>query len=175
MNTENLATNRENWKSIDGYSNYEVSWWGRVRNSKTGRILKSGDNGYGYLIVRLSKDSNGKTHKIHQLVASDRVQNSDGKICVDHIDGCKTNNHHGNLRFATHSENSRNMKHSDGSSVYKGIAYNKVNNKWQAQLRMNGKQQHLGCFASEREAAESYNADAVEFYKEFAKVNIFTD
>ncbi|MBJ7429620.1 MAG: HNH endonuclease, partial [Bacteroidia bacterium] len=35
---------------------------------------------------------------------------SDERPCVDHIDGCKTNNHHENLRWATHAENCRNQK-----------------------------------------------------------------
>ena len=33
-------TINEEWRSIDGYLNYQVSNLGRVRNSKTGRILK---------------------------------------------------------------------------------------------------------------------------------------
>ena len=42
INTENLDTTIEHWASIDGYLNYQVSWWGRVENTKTGRILKPG-------------------------------------------------------------------------------------------------------------------------------------
>ena len=138
--------------------------------------MKHAVNTGGYPVVCLSKKGKGKVHRIHQLVAREWVHNPDGKICVDHIDGVKSNNHYENLRYATHSENNRNMKkHSDGSSVYKGIAYNKVNNKWQAQLRMHGKQQHLGCFTSEREAAEAYNAAATEHFAEFANLNIFND
>ena len=41
INTENLDKNCEHWASIDGYVNYEVSWFGRVRNATTGRILKN--------------------------------------------------------------------------------------------------------------------------------------
>ena len=33
--------NNEVWRAIDGYLNYEVSSHGRVRNSNTGRILKT--------------------------------------------------------------------------------------------------------------------------------------
>ena len=176
INTENLESNREQWASIDGYRNYEISWWGRVRNIDTGRILKPQAGGHGYHHVNLSRNVEHTIHKIHKLVAREWVPNPDGKICVDHIDGCKTNNHHGNLRFATHSENSRNMKkHSDGSSVYKGVSYKKRLSKWTAQMHMNGKQTYLGVFTSEREAAEAYNAAALEHYGAFAKLNEFSD
>ena len=42
------ATNREKWKSVDGFANYEISSCGRVRNATTERILKHTDNGKGY-------------------------------------------------------------------------------------------------------------------------------
>ena len=174
--TENLASNSEHWASIDGYTNYQVSWWGRVRNAKTGRILKPQAGGHGYNHVNLSKLGKTKIHRIHVLVAREWAPNPEGKRCVDHIDGNKANNNWENLRYATHSENSRNMKkHADGSSIYKGVAYNKALNKWQAQMHMNGKQTYLGVFVDEREAANAYNAAAIKYYKQFAKLNVFED
>ena len=56
INTENLDSNREQWASIDGYRNYEVSWFGRVRNIDTNRILKGIADTYGYCKVNLSKN-----------------------------------------------------------------------------------------------------------------------
>ena len=108
MNTENLATNRENWTSIDGYHNYEVSWWGRVRNATTARILKVSLNAGGYPIACLSKNKKQRVHYVHQLVAREWVSNPEEKRCADHSDGNKANNHFENLRYATHTENSRN-------------------------------------------------------------------
>ncbi len=173
--TENLASNSEHWASIDGYRNYQVSWWGRVRNTKTGRILKPQTNTPGYLMVRLSKKGIPKTQSIHQLVAREWVPNPDGKRCVDHIDNDKTNNNWENLRYATHAENSRNMKkHTDGSSIYKGVSWDKLANKWRAQI-IHGKVINLGRFTNEREAANSYNKAAMEHFGDFAKLNIFED
>ena len=40
---------------------------------------------------------------------------------------------------------------------------------------VDGATKHLGLFENEREAAEAYNVAAVEFYKEFARLNIFED
>ena len=110
VNISNLDTTIEHWASIDGYLNYQVSWFGRVVNTKTGRILKPGTSGPGYLYVILNKNGKPKIHYIHKLVAREWVPNPSEKRCVDHIDGSRTNNHWENLRYATHSENSRNRK-----------------------------------------------------------------
>ena len=176
VNISNLDSTIEHWASIDGYLNYQVSWWGRVLNTKTGRILKPGTCTGGYLVVCLSKGGQLKSHKIHKHVAREWVPNPEGKGCVDHRDGDRTNNHHENLRATTQSENSRNKKkRSDGLSVYKGVSWHKQMKKWYARISINHNETHLGCFASEREAAESYNAAALEFYEKFAKLNTFID
>jgi hypothetical protein len=176
MNTNELPKNSEQWASIDGYKNYQVSWWGRVRNATTARILKGSLSSNGYLTVGLSKNRKPKTHYIHQLVAREWVSNPEEKRCIDHIDGSRSNNHWENLRYATHSENNRNTKkRSDCSSVYKGVSIHAQSGKWQAFIVCNGKNKGLGLFANQREAAEAYNAAAVEFYKEFARLNIFED
>ncbi len=176
VNTTELANNSEHWASIDGYLNYQVSWWRRVRNTNTGRILKNGMTTHGYLKVNLFIDGRAKIHYIHQLVARGWVPNPIGKRCVDHIDGCKTNNHYNNLRWATHTENMRNRcKFPNASSIYKGVSLNKARGKWQASVKINGEQTHLGLYTNEREAAEAYNKAALEHYKEFARLNEFED
>ncbi len=173
VNKNELPKNSEQWASIDGYRNYQVSWWGRVRNTKTGRILKANLSSNTYLTLALSKNGVRKSFSVHVLVAHEWVENPESKRCVDHIDGDRTNNNYENLRFATHSENSRNMKkHADGSSIYKGVSYHKASNKWYAQMRINGKQTYLGYFEDEREAAEAYNTAAIEHFGNFAKINI---
>ena len=110
ITTGNLATNREQWASIDGYLNYEISWWGRVRNATTGRILKAGRSGSGYLTVALYREGKMKSHSVHVLVAREWVSNPDGKRCVDHMDNDRHNNNWVNLRYATQAENNRNTK-----------------------------------------------------------------
>ena len=172
VNISNLDSTIEHWASIDGYLNYQVSWWGRVTNTKTGRILKPGTSVPGYLFVILSKNGKKKLHYIHKLVAREWRANPDERPCVDHVDNDKTNNNHENLRWATKSENSMNMKkHVDGSSAYKGVSWHKKANKWSGQIRVGNVKHHLGLFVNEREAAEAYNTAAVEHYKEFAKLN----
>ncbi len=176
MATQNLDTTLEHWASIDGYLNYQVSWWGRVLNTKTGRILKNAFGSHGYLQVGLSKNGKVKTHCIHVMVAQAWALNPEDKKCVDHIDGDKTNNHHENLRFATHSENNRNKsKRANTTSKYYGVCFHKKADKWNAQIQIEGIRKNLGFFTNEKEAAVAFNKAAVDLHKEFARLNIFED
>ena len=163
----------EEWRSINSYINYQVSNVGRVRNSKTGRILKPNLASNGYFTVGLSKNGGVKTHAIHQLVAKEFLRNPNDKPCIDHIDGNKTNNSLDNLRLCSYSQNNRNSsKRENTSSIYKGVCWDKSLGKWKAQIQINGGQNHLGLFTNEKEAAQAYNEKAKELFKEFAKLNI---
>ncbi len=176
VNISNLDSTLEHWASLDGYLNYQVSWFGRVLNTKTGRILKPRTSGPGYLFVGLYKNGKGKMHYIHKLVAREWVSNPEEKRCVDHIDGDRTNNHHENLRYATHAENARNKsKRANTTSVYYGVCFHKNTDKWRAQIQIDGKRKNLGYFTDEKEAAEVFNKAAAEFYKEFRKINVFNE
>ncbi len=57
--------------------------------------------------------------------------------------------------------------------MYKGVSFHKPVQKWVAHIKFNGKVQHLGYFEDEREAAEAYNAAALEHFGEYAKLNEF--
>lgn len=169
-------TNREIWKSVNGYANYEVSCFGRVRNATTERILKPGLNGPGYLYVNLYKDGKVKNHRIHQLVASEFLDNPLNLKCVDHVDGNKLNNNLDNLRFCSYSQNGANRKkQSNTSSIYKGVDFQKRANKWRASIKIDGKSKTLGHFEDEKEAAKAYNEKAKELFGDFAKLNIIED
>ena len=77
VNISNLDSTIEHWASIDGYLNYQISWWGRVVNTKTGRILKAGRSSNSYLSVVLCKGGKMKSHSVHVLVAREWVPNPD--------------------------------------------------------------------------------------------------
>jgi len=53
----------------------------------------------------------------------------------------------------------------EGASKYTGVTFNKaMNNKWQAKIRIDGKQRHIGTYENEEEAAADY-ARAVFKYR----------
>ena len=117
-----------------------------------------------------------KIHYIHKLVAREWAPNPEEKRCVDHRDGDRTNNHHENLRAATHADNMKHKsKRANTTSRYYGVCLHKATNKWNAQIQIDGRRRNLGFFTDEKEAAEVFNKAAAEFYKELRKINVFED
>lgn len=92
---------KERWKTIDGHPNYEVSSLGKVRNIKTDRLLTPYDDGKGYLRVKVD----GKSLRLHILVASAFLSNPDNKPVVNHLHGNKYDCRASQLEWATYSEN----------------------------------------------------------------------
>ncbi len=84
---------------------------------------------------------------------------------IDHIDGDRLNNTFGNLREATSSDNSRNLKRfSNNTSGVTGVMWDKVKSKWVAQIYLGqGKTKWLGSFSSVEEAAAARAAANIKF------------
>ena len=112
----------EEWRQIEGFSDYEISNFGKVRtwrrqtSSKNPRnqpvLLKgSPDTKGGYWRVKIRDDEgNPKTVKVHVLVCCAwHGPRPNGKI-VRHLDGNPQNNREDNLRWGTHLENSADAK-----------------------------------------------------------------
>lgn len=94
------------WKSV-GFGRYSVSPCGKVRNDKTGLLLKPSTGKLGYPRVILFDNGNNMTLLIHHAVAACFIGPRPSGLVIDHIDGNKANNHVSNLRYITHAENIR--------------------------------------------------------------------
>ena len=93
--------------------------------------------------------------------------------CIDHINHNGTDNRIENLRVVEKSQNNKNATlRSDNSSGFCGVTFDKSQNKWIAQISVNGKRKHLGSFSSATEAAECRMAASREsgFHKNHGKV-----
>jgi len=91
---------------------------------------------------------------------------------VDHVNHNTLDNRKVNLRVCTKQENSFNKKKIEScSSRFKGVCWNKRKNKWQAEIKFNGKSYFLGYFGNENEAATIYNERAKSFFGEYAYLN----
>lgn len=102
----------EEWKSIKGYKNHEVSNTGKIRNINS-NIEVNGNKSFMkdnnmYHTVQLY---NGKrtSFRVNRLVAEYFVENDDpdNKIQVNHKDGNKYNNWSSNLEWCTPTENTQ--------------------------------------------------------------------
>ena len=86
---------------------YEVSNIdGKVRNVKTGRLLKPETARHGYLRVVLCKNRKHTTFSVHRLVAQVFIPNPDNLPVVNHINEDKTDNRVENLEWSTYKHNS---------------------------------------------------------------------
>lgn len=107
----------------------------------------------------------GENVNMHSLLCPDWAW-------VDHADGDGLNNCRRNLRDGTGFRNSANRElASNNTSGYKGVDWNKKNEKWRATITANGKQIHLGYFGTPEEAADAYDQAAVHHFGEYAKTN----
>lgn len=152
-----------------------------------GRVVLVDDGDYGlvrpyrwYVLERLGSatrlpvgpyaianwKNKGRTHHVlmHCLIM--------GIKGVDHRDHDGLNNQRSNLRVATGSQNNQNARaRSAAKSPYKGVGWSSQRHKWQAKIRADGRNLHLGFFTSELEAAYVYDAAARELFGEFACPN----
>lgn len=105
----------EEWRPINGYEGwYEVSNCGRVRSldrtiaykdghvhEYKGRLLKSGTDRDGYLLVSLHKNGKVKAGKVHRLVAQAFIPNPDKLPQVNHKNENKQDNRVSNLEWCS--------------------------------------------------------------------------
>lgn len=90
---------------------------------------------------------------------------------VDHIDGNPDNNRWANLRLADRSNNTANSRRrSDNTSGVKGVHFDKSSGKWRSELSARGRRIFLGYFTSPEAAAAAYEAAALQYFGEFARV-----
>ena len=144
----------EQWKNITGFSDYQVSSFGRVKSLKYGkeRILKPRKNSDGYFCIVTCNNGKEISHRIHRLVALAFIPNPNNFPQVDHIDRDITNNSIDNLRWVSHSQNSFNT-HRHYRENY-GIYWKKQFNFYQVIVTHEGKLKSLGCTPDFNKAKE---------------------
>ena len=83
---------------------------------------------------------------------------------IDHINGDKVDNRIENLREATQTENSRNMKiPTTNTSGVIGVSWDKKARRWRAGITAAGKQVYLGTFESFDDAVAARKAAEVKY------------
>ena len=123
------------WKTIDGWSAYEVSDAGEIR--REGRVLKPVINRDGYLRQGLSSNNIKQTFRVHRLVAQAFIPNPENKETVDHINWITTDNRVENLRWATQSEQLIHQRRMPGVSGHLNIQRN--GRSWRVHIKRDKK------------------------------------
>lgn len=103
----------------------------------------------GYIVIGFK----AKKYFGHRL-AFMYVTGSFPKHKTDHINGIPNDNRWCNLRDVPQAINNQNhrSKRKDNTSGHVGVSWNKLANKWQAQIQANGEYLYLGLFDDVHEA-----------------------
>lgn len=106
----------EEWKFIDGFTNYMVSNLGRVKSLKVMKKLRKGSIKEtilkqniikGYHNVTLYRGDDRINARVNRLVAIAFIPNDENKLQVNHKKGIKSDNRASELEWNTCSENAQ--------------------------------------------------------------------
>lgn len=124
-----------------------------------------------WVAVRNSpKDDRGRQHRIYMHRA---IMDAPKGMDVDHANHDTLDNRKANLRVCWHAQNMANKRVQDNpkSSKFKGVSWHRTTGKWQARICQNAHRVYLGCYASEKEAADIYDLASSIIFGDFARNN----
>ena len=114
---------------------------------------------YGYLYNK----SGTKIILMHRLL----MNAPKGKV-VDHIYHCTNDNRKSQLRICSYSENAMNKAKSNSSSGITGVYWYSREEKWSAEIGINGKSIRLGLFNDKDEAIKARKMAEQKYYGDYA-------
>ena len=103
----------EIWKNMSsiGFSKYDVSNCGKIRNVCTQYVRRLKPRSDGYITTSIRNDMGDLISlSVHRVVAKIFIPNPEQKSTVDHIDKNRSNNKSSNLRWASYIEQCKNRK-----------------------------------------------------------------
>lgn len=108
--TCSIVSGCEIWKQIPGFSNYEASTVGNVRNKKKQELSQTNLGG-GYPRTKIINDNKeSKAMTFHQLIALTFIPNPEQKPTVNHKNHNKLDNRIENLEWATVKEQNQHKR-----------------------------------------------------------------
>jgi hypothetical protein len=127
-------------------------------------------NGPRIYAVRLT---NGSDNRTRILSLHREIMKAPPALLVDHRNSNGLDNRRANLRLATHSQNQCNKGKSrpNSSSRFIGVYFEKRSSRWVAKIVLHGKRIWLGRFNDELAAAHAYDAAAMKYHGDFARIN----
>lgn len=138
-----------------------VKWVDNKKNRKIVGWFCGYDHGNGYKQISVF----GSRIFVHRLAWA-FVYGEHPNGIIDHINGNRSDNRIGNLRCVSDLENNQNIvKPTKASKTgVRGVHFSSRRNRWIAQITVNGKNSHLGCFMNLEEAKQAYMKAKKQFH-----------
>lgn len=116
----------------------------------------------------MRKDKKSKQLLLHREIMSPKK----GQV-VDFVNGDTLDCRRKNLRVCKRKDTQKNRRGDyDSLSGYKGVHHNKGEAScWVVRIKSDGKTYHIGSFKDVIKAAKAYNAAALRYHREFARLN----
>lgn len=134
-------------------------------SGRTWRAEKRKHTWYAVTTVRLP-DGRRSSLYMHRLI----LGLTDKRIDTDHRDGNGLNNSRANLRPATRAQNNVNRHFQVmNNNPFRGVR--KHYHRWIARVKIDGKERHVGSYASAEAAAKARDAAVFERYGDFERLN----
>jgi len=126
---------------------------------------KESIRGKEYVFTRI----NGKPIRLHRYV----LNYYDREFEIDHKDGNGLHNRKANLNTVTHQHNMMNQRKlpSNNTSGFIGITFHSQNKNWIAQIKINQKRIHLGCFENIEDAVKCRKEAELKYFGKNKLIN----
>jgi HNH endonuclease len=112
------------------------------------------------------------TLKLHRVIWEQVRGSIPASAQIDHISGDGLDNRMDNLRLASNAQNQRNRgPNRNNPSGWKGVGWDKRDERWRVQIMLDGSMRHLGTFERKIIGALHYDQAAIESFDEFAYLN----
>ena len=114
----------------------------------------------GYREVRVD-DVLYREHRVIWLIMTGQWPSDE----CDHINRLRSDNRWANLREASRSQNMRNLTRLNrNTSGYTGASFHKARGLWRATITIDGRQKHLGHFATAEEAGAAFQEERARLF-----------
>ena len=157
----------ETFVLIQGYPNYEISNFARIRNLKKSTVHQANE------IFYLENEDGRKMFSVNRLVAKHFLPEFNEEDYVINIDGNRKNNNVSNLKMeSVRQATIRGLKNK--SSKYTGVSFVKAKGKFYSYVVVGGKKYSLGFYDNEDVAAQVYNDRAYKEFGDRAVLNVIS-
>lgn len=147
----------EEWRTIKGFPEYEVSNLGNVKTRKCGRdrLMIPVQASKRYYVLTLRESNKASRKYIHRLVAENFL-NVPENMVVNHKDGNHLNNRLENLEIITPRENTAHYYKNHYKGKNKPVGYSIIQGRIYGVITIEGKTYYLGRHETIESAQAAY-------------------